>query len=644
MSKTPFFSFVALLLVVFIAIPSIFLVVPQRVNAQVPTLETNPAIVGPTPVTGAETTLTAVQTILGNVYKYTSMVADVANWINTNILQPLAFVMSGNLMKMLTASVVKFVVGTANGTGAPQFVANTQKSLQQLSDMKAGAYISQMGITGSPFASSIAVALGLNYSYSTSLGGYWQANMNTLRAGSRGISNSANIPAYLAGNWLQGGVAAWLALTTVPSNNPYMLYQNSQAKLSSLIGPGTGGATGARLSELSWGQGMMSWCGTSDAATYKQNAASTALQACRDQCDNQPGGYTAACSNHCDAAYSQNGGNIASGGINPGDPCTKTDGSGLAGTIQTPGSTIKATLDKVLGGQQDKLVQMGNISGQITGILGNIGSIVNTINLASNILGGGSTGGLYNAGQPSGALSTFGAPTDTTQASLTTGYGVSQSSIESSATTSKAAIAAANPADAGAANANAIANAAAAGAAAAYPPGSTDLSATALIAAAQTRVQKYQIAWSSINISAQDAKTALTTMATACHSINTTEEGLATTAIINEVNPVLGQVTSANGVVTAAQAQITSVQNESTTASTTYAADVQALSTMRPTSSELQTAQIDAQSANGYGVIINSSNPLSVSGGSIVDQMSRLKSQAEQLQQTYCTSYTGSGA
>lgn len=417
--------------------------------------------------------------------------------------------------------------------------------------------------------------------------------------------------------------------------------------MANVIGPGVGGATGARLAELSWGQGMMSWCGTSDAATYTQNAASSAYQACIAECSNtatNPGGYTAACANSCSASFVDNKGIVAGGGINPGDPCTKTDGSGESGTIQTPGTVIKATLDKVLGGQQDKLVQMGNISGQITGILGNIGSIMSTVNLASSILGGGKTGGLLNAGSSGGALSTFGAPTNTTQSSITTGYGTSQSDITNLANASKAAIAADNPADAGAANANAIASGAASGAASAYL-GSADSSATTtIIKNAQTRVNNYQTAWGSINISALAAQTSLTTMIAACQGNgNTTEVGLANTAILNEINPVLSQVTSSNGVVTVAQAQINSVQNASTTAST-YTADVQALNTMRPTPSDVSTTQNNARSVNGYGVTVDATNPLLVSGGSIVDQMSRLKSQAEQLQQTNCTNYSGSGA
>lgn len=637
MSQKPFFRTIALLLVVFFVVPSAFFM-PHRTHAQGVPIST--AIDAPTILDYAKTAWGVIQNTLTQVNTYATMVDSYMQKINTYVLQPLAFVMSGNLMKMLTASVVKFVVGTANGTGAPQFVTNTQKSLQQLSTMKSQAFIGQMGLTGSPFASSIASALSVSYSQGSSLGGFWAANMNTLKAGSVGIPMSANMPAYLAGNWVQGGVAAWFALTTVPQNNPYMLYQRSQAQMANVIGPGVGGATGARLAELSWGQGMMSWCGTSDAATYTQNAASSAYQACIAECSNtatNPGGYTAACADSCSASFVDNKGIVAGGGINPGDPCTKTDGSGEAGTIQTPGTVIKATLDKVLGGQQDKLVQMGNMSTQINSILGHIGSIMSTVNLASSILGGGSSGGLFNAGQSSGALSTFGAPTNTTQ--LTNGYGTTPSSITTSADQSQAGFIASHSGDS--ASATGAVDGVGSSALAASTNGT---SVASMIATAQIRVQKYQTAWGSIQISAQDAKTALTSLVSACQSYgNTTQAGLANTALINEINPVLAQVTSANSVVTAAQAQITSVQNASTTAST-YTADVGALNTtMSPTSSELATAQSSAQSANGYGVIVSSSNPLIVSGGSIVDQMSRLQSQAELLQQTSCTAYNNNG-
>lgn len=605
MSTPSFIRTTAIFFAVVFLVPSAFFGAPQKAHAQWTDI---PA--------GIQRAFTTVKETLTEMHTFTSKLSNIANDVNTFILQPLAFVLSGNLMKALTASVVKFVVGTANGTGAPQFVASVQNSMRQLSDIKATAYLSQMRLTGSPFASSIASALGTNYSMGSSLAGYWVANKCTLRG------SSPNITAYLNGNWSQGGVAAWFALTTQVQNNPYTLYQNSRAQLANVIGPGVGGATGARLSELSWGQGMMSWCGTSDAATYTQNAASSAYQACIAQCSNteaNPGGYTAACADHCGDAFTQNKGIVAGGGINPGDPCTDTE-SGASGTIQTPGSVIKATLDKVLGAQQDKLVQMGNISSQITGILGNIASIINTVNFARDILGGGSSGGLLNAGQSSGALSTFGVPTQDSSGNFTSGYAsVTNSSISQSA--------------AGTPSFNAFNN---------------DMT---------TRVNMYKTSWVTISTAATTAKNSVTSLKNTCTesaatattmlaganydyktilqafiTSSTAQATAAQTSLTATITPVLTQAIDASTIAATTLEMIAKVEGELASGSSSYNTDLQALLSMPPTSEDISNAQKNAQSSNPNVATSTPPGSLNVDPyPSIVDQMNLIDTNAKVL-------------
>lgn len=401
MSKNPYAGVLATLLAVFVIVPSVFFVTPQRAEAQWITFD---------PTNFVQNTITAIASPI-------TAAATVAKQVNDYVLQPLAFVLSGNLMKMLTASVVGFVIGKANGTGVPQFVVDVRRSMQTVSDGQALAYLRQVSQTNSPFSSSISSALRNNYLQRSSLKGFWDANLCSLSR------SSPDVPAYLAGNWSQGGgVAAWFALTTQVQNNPYTLYQASQAQLLSQIGPGVSGATGARSQELSWGSGFMSWCGTSaettKAAEFSAAAAQTmaatapkpvdctpATEPFRDSngdCYASAADATAAdqINNASETLGNTGAGMTATGGIgvNPGDNCTNSDGT--PGTIQTPGSTIKATLDKVLGGQQDQINRMGNVGPQINSILKDVASIINTVNFASSLLGG-SSGGLSVAGQPS---------------------------------------------------------------------------------------------------------------------------------------------------------------------------------------------------------------------------------------------------
>lgn len=607
MSRQPLVVSLASLLILAFVVPTVLFTGPRVAYAQQPP---SPLAV-PTAGSGFNDFVQTVKSILTQVQGYTSMVATVADHVNTYYLQPLAFVMSGQLMKALTASVMQFVIGKANGTGIPQFVTDVRKSLQSISDAQAQAYFRQVSLTNSPFATSIARALQIDYNQNTTLAGYWAKNMSTL---GQGIPSYQ--PGFLAGNWSQGGVAAWFQLTTQSQNNPYLLYQNSREQLASVIGPGVGGATGARLQELQWGQGFMSWCSPSkDEAT---NAVYTRFVACVAQCKSDD----ISCQEDCQQG-SSTAGNV---GINPGDPCTKEDGT--PGTIQTPGSTIKATLDKVLGGQQDKLVQMGNISSQVNRILSDIGTVLNTINLASNILGG-SGGGLLNAGSPSGALTTWGtakqAPTvnPTTINYFGTGGAQIQLDSENSAVTAATKISTSTtltPADFGLDDTSGTS--------------SSDMLG---------RIQKYGTAWNAIGSVASTTESTLQTVMTTCHAYwNTTTsyETSAQNVISFTVTPVLTEAAGIPAILAAARAQYDLVRNSSTTAPT-YDAEVQKLNTMKPTGADVATAEYNA-TARGAAT----ANPIgsySVSGGSIVDRLNLIRNNAKAIQTASCTTPPDTG-
>lgn len=506
--------------------------------------------------TSVETTITAIEATLSTALNVTNTAANVAMQVNAYVLQPLAFVLSGNLMKMLTAGVIAFVIGKANGTGVPQFATDVMMSMQTVSDSQALAYLNSFGRnSNSPFAYSIASALRLNYLQKTSLAGFWAANMNTL------ARSSPNVNAFLAGNWSQGGVAAWFALTTETQNNPYMLYQTSQSKMSTLIGSGVGGVTGARAAQLSWGQGFMSWCGATEMTTTEDNDG-TRME-----------------------------------GINPGDACTDTK-TGAPGIIKTPGSTIKATLDKVLGGQQDQIVRMGNIGPQINQILGNVATVLQTVNFASQILGGSGSGGLFGVDQSSGANSA----SRLMQYQATPSLGITNADVYKNATT----IGATGP----------------------------DMT---------SRITRYQTAWNTIGGAANAASMTVQSLITYCNAQATdpyaslavinAQVSAARTALANEIEPVLAQAATAAENITAAAAMVNKVQSElasgTDTAESAYVTDVQTLQTMPPTMTDVANALQDSQTFGTATAIPDGS--LTVAGGSLIDQMSLISTNAEAL-------------
>lgn len=594
-----FIKSLAIFLTVVLIAPSAFLVAPQRAQAL---FGIGDIVFDPT--NWIQETITAVQSTLSGIADPISAAANVAMKINELYLQPLAFILSGNLLKMITAGVIQFVIGKANGTGIPQFVTDVNQSLQTVSDSRALAFLQQMGRnSNSPFASSISSSLRNDYLSKTSLAGFWARNMNTL------ARSSPNVNAYLAGDWRQGGVGAWFALTTQIQNNPYTLYQSSQAQLASQVGPGAGGATGARLSELSWGNGFGSWCGAT--GTVPPDAQRQVFDDGSTLVTDSTGGTTA----------------TNATGINPGDPCTNADGS--PGIIKTPGSVIVATLNKALGSQQDSILRMGNVGPQITSILRDVGTIMSTVNFATQILGnaslGTATGGLLgadrtSASNPTSRLAQFAPTTPSGAFNPNASYlGTSNSAVYRDAASS--------------------------------PEVSSDVN---------VRVIQYESSWNTIKASANTASTSVRALIDFCTtSANTATNNpdfvsasraqavSAQTALTTQVAPVLTQANTAFTTVASARAEVARVQaelssNTAGTATSNTVADLPALQTMHPTMEDVARAMQDAQSIGQ--ATADPAESLTVSGGSLVDRMNLLGANADALKASVCTPNANAGS
>ncbi len=630
-------SGIASLIIAALVVPAVFFIAPPQAHA-IPVTVVGDISFPSSVTTALKTTYTAIKDTLIEIHTYTSAAADVAQYINTYVLEPLAFVMSGQLIKMLTAAAIGFVIGEANGTGIPQFITDVHRSVRTVADGQALAYLKQIGQTNSPFATSIAASLNSDYLSKTSLAGFWKQNLCTLEAA------SPDVNAYLRGNWTQGGIGAWFTLTTQVQNDPYSLYLHTQEQLHNVVGPGVGGATGARISELNWGQGFMSWCGNaltegsscsdvngregtiSSGGVCITSGAAAGTQSCSDKYGNFG---TINSAGQCVADPSS----IVEG-FNPGDPCTQSDGT--PGQIKTPGSTIKSTLDKVLGGQQDQIVRMGNIGPEINGILGDIGTVFNTINLASSLLGGhNSPGGLLGAGNISTGRTTS-RITDLQTSTSTLGITTQQIYKDNK--------------DSIVVNAD------------------TDM---------KTRVNLYKSAWTTIMSSANTASSSLTSLASFCtkaaddaarlqyqNNYGSTPTAAdiaketspfitaardqakeAQKVISSVVAPVLAQAALVPDIIAAALAQDAIVQDELATGSTSYTTDAAKLRTMSPTSSEVGDAGFNATRLGAATAVPEGSLSIAASDSvPLADQMSLLSTNASGLKQTVCTQTANNNA
>jgi len=285
-----------------------------------------------------------------------------------------------------------------------------------------------------------------------------------------------------------------------------------------------------------------------------------------------------------------------SSGVSPGDACTNSDGT--AGQIKTPGSVISASLNKVLGANQDKLVQLGNAAKDVGNIMNNLAGIWQTIQFARQVLGGSDSGGL-------------------------SGLGSSGSNSNS------------RPIDPGIVDSNPT-------------PPTNPLANSGTISGMLSRITQYESAWNTIKISADTASTTVKSLMNFCTTAANTAStdpsltafvaiarGQATdaqTALTSKITPLFAQYDAASTTIRTAREAVRRV--EAATGTPSYAADVLALKDIPPSATDVVTAQQNAQAGGGAHTNPSADPPLinlNVSDGSLVDQMNLIITNATAL-------------
>ncbi len=633
MKSRLFSKALTILLTVVLIMPSAFFVAPKPAHAFFSTVLDPSNLVA--------NTISVVKESISSIAAVTSDAALIALQINAYVLQPLAFVLSGNLLKMMTAGTIAFVIGKANGTGIPQFVADIQTSLQTVSDTHTLAFFDQyVRSSRSPWNTAIISQLSKEYLNKTSLAGFWAQNMDTLRR------TSPNITGYLNGNWRLGGVGAWFALTTQVQNNPYMVYPATQNQLAALIGPGVGGATGARLKDLAHGDGFVSWCGSSDGflGSMSTGAVSGAHAAAIDQAANDAydqaynaavaagnesgavelalAASAAAKSDAFNRARAANAGNTSLG-VTPGDPCTNADGT--TGTIKTPGSVIVAGLNKALGGQQDNVVRMGNVGPQINQILSNMAEVLKTVQFASQILGGPGSGGLLGVDTPTPGQNRSGLQA---YANSSGNLGSTNSTVLSGA--AALPFSGSNMLDRVAQYESAIQ----------IIRGPANTASTSVASLIQYCVAQQLIASSTLAIGGAPSTNSTNQITlTDFMSISTAQINAAQNALTTHIAPTISKIDSASTAITAARALVQKIQggySDTDAAAAEYAADLETLRTMPPTLTDLATAQQDSVTSFETTAAANPPGSLAVSGSFLIDRLNLISANAVALR-SVCT-------
>lgn len=583
MSKN-FISTLALLLTVTFVAPTALLIAPQRASAA--GIGCIGGLVGGLFGSAASKATSVPVSDAANTTVNSSTAGTVkASCINDLIVIPLARAAIRMVLQKMTASVVNWING-ANGTHEPSYVQNLSGNTRRVGDNQMIAFIAQFSLnSNSPFSKAIASSLRANYMQNTSSNGFWVANRDTLS------NSSTDVNGFLAGDWSKGGASAWFALTTQDNNNPYTLYQNAQSQLSSLVG----NAIAVRTTELNWGQGFTSWCGSnatvpssSSDLNDAQKKADALQQAFFDATDAEeanvpetmpPGGYAAntlktkAAWKDAQAAYESS--RSRSSGINPGDPCTNKDGT--PSTIKTPGSVVLGYAQKALGSGVDQLVSANDLDNSFSQIVSA---------LTNKVLGG--VGGL------------FGASSGSSDGKFALTRQLQDYSANSASATESAA---------------------------------------SLTQSMNTQIATYQTAWGTINAAAKAASASVTALMISCPA----QADVAKAVLKNDIQSVFDQFAAAQTIIASSAEVMKKVGIDSSATATNTAAyitDIQKIQGMSPTTDEVASAQANARDFKMATAIPKGS--LTVLSDSLTEKMNLITENAKSP--VYCITQSASGS
>jgi hypothetical protein len=273
-------------------------------------------------------------------------VATGGNFTISNVLNPIAWAVAKSALQTIVKSTVNSINKGPNGT--PGYATNLNTLMQQVGDTAANNFISQLSTNSSiksPFQTSVATAVGNNYLQSSGSNGFFNSNPYTLN------KVATNDTAFLGGNFSQGGFMALASAFSNPANNPYGAAELATMGLNSQVA----NAQSVQKQELTYGQGFLASRGSCNKTTTGGSTAQTAS------------------ANSAASALTSTLTSLTS--LSANSTCQSSP-------IQTPGSTIKASLDKSLGSGIDTLVNAHTFDEIVSSILSQLVNQVITSGLS----------------------------------------------------------------------------------------------------------------------------------------------------------------------------------------------------------------------------------------------------------------------
>ncbi len=298
----------------------------------------------------------------GVVFDFLTELETTLNITQLAVLNPVAWAVAKSLLQSVVKSTISSINKNSNGT--PSYGTNLASTLKSVGDTQANSFLSQLQTNGSiksPFQTAVASYTKNSYLQSTGNSGFFSQNAYTLAK----VSPNPTM-AYNGGIFTQqgGGMSAFMNAWSYQANNPLGAATLAQGALGSQVAA----AQDQVKTEASWGQGYLSQRPASSVTTTGGSSSKT----------------------------------TASNPLSLSSLATD-----LTKSIQTPGSTLKSSLDKAAGSGIDTLVNAHTFTEVITSILSQ---------LINQVVG---SGGLAGTSQPSTAsASTYFNQTDPSQATI----------------------------------------------------------------------------------------------------------------------------------------------------------------------------------------------------------------------------------
>jgi hypothetical protein len=241
------------------------------------------------------------------VFGFGDLVIDIKA-LAERIVDGIAMALAQQIIDRMVASTVKWAQTGFDGN--PAYAVDPRQYFTDIADGVAGDFVrgSDLSYLCSPFQANIKLSLVQQY-YNPQP---FQCTLTDVVENIEGFYDSFS----------QGGWDAWFSLTQNETNNPYGAYLKAKIELDSRIAS----KVGLENQQLDWNQGFLSW-------KVDCPAAQTVTAAQAAEWANDPEMY-----NHQGLPYKA------------GD-CLDNNLK-----VATPGSTIKAQLDKVLPSGLDKLI------------------------------------------------------------------------------------------------------------------------------------------------------------------------------------------------------------------------------------------------------------------------------------------------